>query len=566
MPNTSRLSKKFLRTGVALKRASLLYILVISCFVATAEEASDSISVSDHSDEEFVELEEVTEEPVQAPSDNVKESTGYSPQEAPDEIPAKSPEVPPEPVRRSKPPPNDPKKPIQYNWAGNIKFQTEVLYPTTVEEVVDIVVSHDKVRVLGTGHSFNNVAFGHERGSSSVLISTRNLREVIDCCNNSVVRIQSGVTYADLGEFLRTRGLALPNIASLPGITVTGAASTATHGSGMKNPILASAVKSLTLVTHDGELRTFTRPGRKFNQADGTFTSLATEAHELQFHSAVVGLGAVGVVVEMEIELVPSFDIQLCIYENIPLKALDKPQRFELLILRTYSTSLFTDWTGDAFSSVWLKSKLNYGETGEPCESRYKNKDVATKAVHPIPGLDAEACSKPGVGPSHQQLPHFLDGFTPSNGDELQSEYFVSLRHWRPVTQALFKFGKQGGFGKVLQISEVRFLQGDDFTLSPCSVLGGVNGCAAFHFTWHHDAPEVRKVLQAVEDLLGRFDPLPHWGKVFNMEAGILRARYGEDRLNAFRTLLQDTDWEGKFENEWMSSFLAPPKGAHDEL
>ena len=60
------------------------------------------------------------------------------------------------------------------NWAENFEFSTtNVHYPQTVEEVQDLVKKCNKLRVLGSTHSFNRIA-----DSNDNLISFQNLNKI----------------------------------------------------------------------------------------------------------------------------------------------------------------------------------------------------------------------------------------------------------------------------------------------------------------------------------------------------------------------------------------------------
>lgn len=132
------------------------------------------------------------------------------------------------------------------NWAGNIVFNArQVIQPASLEELQAIVHQAERLRVLGSGHSFNRIA-----DTGDVLVSLAGLSGIrsLDPVARTVT-IWGGTTYAQLLPALHAAGYALENLASLPHITVAGAVSTATHGSGNGNRNLAAAVTGLELVT-----------------------------------------------------------------------------------------------------------------------------------------------------------------------------------------------------------------------------------------------------------------------------------------------------------------------------
>ncbi len=71
--------------------------------------------------------------------------------------------------------------------------------------------------------------------------------------------VEAGIRYGQLGPHLHEKGFALHNLASLPHICVAGACATATHGSGIKNGCLATAVSGLELVTAAGDVLKLSR-------------------------------------------------------------------------------------------------------------------------------------------------------------------------------------------------------------------------------------------------------------------------------------------------------------------
>ena len=219
------------------------------------------------------------------------------------------------------------------------------------------------------------------------------------------VTIQGGMNYGQLCPLLNEKGYALHNLASLPHISVAGAAATATHGSGVANGNLATAVKALEVVTAEGELITFSANSRRD-----------------EFDAVVVGLGAIGVVTKVTLNIQPTFQVQQHVYEKLPFA--QATEHFDEIMGAGYSVSLFTDWQSDSVNEVWVKRR-----TDDPRSSRvdanFFDARPASRNLHPIADLSAENCTEQmGVpGPWYDRLPHFRMGFTPSSGTELQTEY-----------------------------------------------------------------------------------------------------------------------------------------------
>ncbi|MDX3379847.1 FAD-binding protein [Streptomyces niveiscabiei] len=407
------------------------------------------------------------------------------------------------------------------NWAGNIRFVAkDVVRPDGVEALRKAVAGNDRVRVLGSGHSFNRIA---EPGGEGVLVRLDALPQVIDVdTERRTVRVGGGVRYAELARRVDESGFALPNMASLPHISVAGSVATGTHGSGVRNGPLAAPVREVELLTADGSLVTIGRG-------------------DARFPGAVTSLGALGVVVALTLDLEPAYGVEQYTFTELPMEGLD----FEAVAGAAYSVSLFTDWREAGFRQVWVKRRTDEPYAGFPWAA------PATEKLHPVPGMPAENCTDQfgAAGPWHERLPHFKAEFTPSSGDELQSEYLLPREH---ATAALSAVGNvRKTVSPVLQVCEVRTIAADEQWLSPAYGHDSV----ALHFTWIDDMDAVLPAVRAVESALDGFGARPHWGKVFTTAPAALRERY--PRLDAFRTLRDELDPAGKFTNAFVREVLA---------
>ncbi|MER5750577.1 FAD-binding protein [Streptomyces sp. NPDC002088] len=406
------------------------------------------------------------------------------------------------------------------NWAGNITYAAkEVHRPRTAAAVRSIVAESARVRVLGSGHSFNEIA---EPGGDGVLLSLDALPVEVDVDTAArTVRVGGGVRYAELARQVQGHGLALPNMASLPHISVAGSVATGTHGSGVGNGPLAAAVREVEIVTADG-------------------STLVIGRGDERFGGAVTSLGALGVVTALVLDLEPSFEVEQHLFTELPLAGLD----FETVASAAYSVSLFTDWREPGFRQVWLKRRTDQPLADFPWAA------PATEALHPVPGMPAANCTEQfGVpGPWHERLPHFRAEFTPSSGAELQSEYLLPRARALDALQALDAI--RAAVAPVLQTCEVRTVAADEQWLSPAYGRDTV----ALHFTWVEDTAVVLPVVRQVEEALDAFEPRPHWGKVFAVPAGVLRGRY--PRLGDFRALVRELDPAGKFTNAFVRDVL----------
>jgi len=392
------------------------------------------------------------------------------------------------------------------NWAGSYEYRARTIHePDTVEQLQAIVAAAPRIRVLGSRHTFSDIA------DSDELVSLARLPADVTVDGTSVT-VGGAVRYGELAPVLDEAGLALHNLASLPHIAVAGAVATATHGSGDRNGNLAAAVAALELVTASGEIITAAR-----GDAD--------------FDGMVVNLGALGAVTRVSLDAEPIYEVRQRVFEGIGWPEL--LEHYDAVTATGYSVSVFTLW-GDT-SQVWVKSRDD-GPTellGHP---------AATEDRHPIPGIDPVNCTaQRGVpGPWWDRLPHFRMGFTPSAGEELQSEFHVPRRHAAAAIEAVRALADR--IQPILQVTEIRTIAADRLWLSPQYERDSV----AIHFTWRRDPEAVERVLVDVEAALAPFDARPHWGKLFLHAPPHPR---GDD----FLALAARLDPDGKFHNDWFA-------------
>lgn len=414
----------------------------------------------------------------------------------------------------------------QMNWAGNIAYSTgNVHYPTTVEQVQEIVRNCTKVKALGSRHSFNRIA-----DSTENLISLNAFDKVISINEScQAITVEGGMRYGELAPYLQEKGYALHNLASLPHISIAGACATATHGSGFNNGNLATAVSALEFVNAAGEL-----------------VSLARDNDGEQFKGAAVNLGALGIMTKLTLDLQRTFNIKQVVYRNLPMGELE--DYFLDIMSSGYSVSLFTTWKNSNIDQVWIKH-LDEGNTMAAAREFF-GATLAKQHLHPLEELSAEhATEQMGIpGYWYERLPHFKMGFQPSAGAELQSEYFVRMECGYEAIRAIEQL--QEKITPYLFVSEIRAIAADDLWMSPCYK----KACVALHFTWKQEWDAVRKLLPLIEKVLAPFDPQPHWGKLFTMAPGVLQSRFS--KLADFKQLVYEYDPEGKFRNDFLAHNL----------
>ncbi|SCX40875.1 xylitol oxidase [Klenkia marina] len=359
---------------------------------------------------------------------------------------------------------------VEQDWAGTYTYTAPVVRPRDVAHLQEVVRGATAVRALGTRHTFNGLA-----DSPGVLVDLTALPDRVDVRPDGTVAVTAGTTFGALARELHRQGRALHNLGSLPHISVGGAVATGTHGSGDRAGALATAVRAFTVVGPDGELRTV-------QGAD-----VAAQA---------VSLGALGVVTELVLATEPTYDVRQDVYRG--LATADVADAFGA----GDSVSAFTRWDGVA--DLWVKTRLPArvpdavaGAPRDP-ESRDRITDEIVGNVTPQGGEP---------GPWHERLPHFRHDSTPSNGDEVQSEFFVDRADAAAAIAAVAAVGDR--IRDHLVVGELRTVAADDLWLS----MAHGRDSLAVHFTWRRAAGTHEVAIPAVQEALAPFGARPHWGK-----------------------------------------------------
>lgn len=407
------------------------------------------------------------------------------------------------------------------NWAGNYTYKAPNLKtPSTFEELVDAVKSADIQKALGSKHCFNNIA-----DSPQTQISMENLNKVISIDKvNNLVTIEGGIRYGDLAPQLEKEGFALHNLASLPHISVAGACITGTHGSGVSNGNLSTAVKAIEFITPNADI-----------------IQLSDEQPE--FFGAVVNLGALGIISKLTLKIEPTYQVIQDVFIDLPLE--NAIENFHSIMGNGYSVSLFTDWMNKRVNQIWVKRKVS--DDLNQMEADYFGAKKIDRNVHPIIELSAENCTEQlGIpGAWYERLPHFKMGFTPSSGDELQSEFFVAKEN--AVEAFLALEAKREQIFPHLFISEIRSIAADQLWLSPAFQKDVI----AFHFTWKpHENEVIGTLIPMIENELAPFDVKPHWGKLFSVDSKTLNRRY--PKMGNFLAMAEKYDPNKKLKNAYL--------------
>jgi xylitol oxidase len=399
------------------------------------------------------------------------------------------------------------------NWAGNYTYQAEKLHrPSTIEQVQEIIANAPGVRVLGSRHSFNDIA----DSSELITLEALPIDVVVDHAANTV-SFNAALKYGELVETLSAEGVALHNLASLPHISVAGAVATATHGSGDTNGNLATAVTGLELVTSGGEIIEASRGEPDFD----------------------------GLVTRITLDVEPAYEVRQRVFEGLSWEALF--EHFDEITSCGYSVSVFTRW-GETTDQVWVKSRVT--DEPEQVESDLFGAVAAVVDRHPILELDATSCTPQLGRPGRwsDRLPHFRMDFTPSSGEELQSEYLFPRRYAMEAIEAVRTLADK--IQPILQVSEIRAVAADRLWMS----MNYGEDTVGIHFTWKPERDAVEDMLVQLETALVPFEARPHWGKLFNADAAAIAPLY--ERMPDFIRLVERLDPRGAFCNSWLKAHV----------
>jgi alditol oxidase len=400
------------------------------------------------------------------------------------------------------------------NWSGNYRFTARhVIAARTVDDVRRAVAAGGRVRALGTLHSFNDLA---DNGATLVTVTGIEPAPVLDEKSRTVT-VGAGTSYGVIAGWLQERGWALHNMGSLPHISIAGAIATGTHGSGSRNRILSASVAGLDYVAADGETR-------HADRSDPDFGGLA------------VGLGAFGIVVRVTLDVEPSYLIRQDVYAGLSWNRVLAD--LEGIMSGGYSVSLFTDWSGEP-PQAWVKRRVAGPEDSVPEEFHGARRDPGPARLvdAPVNNLTVHGVA----GPWSERLPHFRADAVPSNGDEIQSEYFVDRQRGPDALEAVMRLSRV--VTPPLLVSEIRATAADRLWLS------GSYGreTLAIHFTWRNRPDLVNAAVPEVEAALAPFAARPHWGKLSHVRGGQMEALF--PRLRDARALFERLDPQGRFSN-----------------
>ena len=413
----------------------------------------------------------------------------------------------------------------EHNWCDNYTFTApRIVQPNSIDEVRRLVASSQKIRAIGTRHSFNGIA-----DSAGTLIDLCGLDPLFAIDESRMtVTVSANTSYGVLAAYLQSQGYALHNMGSLPHISVAGAIATGTHGSGDTNGNLSTAVAALELVVASGDL-------------------IRVDRGTADFTGMVVGLGAFGIVTRVTLDIQPSFSVRQDAFIELPWDTL--LGNFDAVFSAAYSVNVLTRWNEATVNRLWLKTRLT--------DRQPATVEVPHLGAIPAPptvissGADdpATRLNPFGVpGPWSERLPHFRFDRTPGVQEQIQSEYMVPRSRVLEALIALRAIGAR--IDPVLYTTELRSMAADGLWLSPAHGRDSVG----IHFTWKQLPAEVDALTHEIESLLLPLGARPHWGKLLHAPAHKLAPLY--PRMDEFRALANSYDPDWKFRNTYLATHV----------
>ncbi len=429
------------------------------------------------------------------------------------------------------------------NWAGNQQCTPErIERPATEQGLVRIVkqaaAAGQRVKVVGSGHSFTGIALTDGR-----LIKLDDYGRVLSIDREKqTATVQAGITIARVSQQLDKQGLALENLGDINYQSISGAISTATHGTGRALGGIATQVTALRLIT-----------------GDGSIVDCSADKEPDIFSAARVGLGALGIISTVTLRCVKAFN----------LRAIEMPERVDQVLERLDENIETNDhfeffWVPD---TGWALTKRNQRTTA-PLATRGLLKEFRDDIL--VSNFAFEALCR--IGRLRPSLIPRVARALPQTGrtEYVDKSYrvfssprmvrFYEMEYGIPAEAALEAFNrvrtflKQSGLVPIFPV-EVRFTKGDDIPLSTAS---GRDSCyIAVHV---FEGMQYQQYFEAVEDIMNDYGGRPHWGKLHFQTAETLAPRYPQwDEFQRIRALL---DQEGRFSNPYLDRVLGRVRAA----
>ena len=383
-----------------------------------------------------------------------------------------------------------------------------------------------KVKVVGARHSWSDIAM-----TDGVLVSLDRLQAIVGLDEAAgTVTVQAGIRLHRLNDELAARGWALPVVGSVVEQSLAGVMSTGTHGSSLVHGNMPSFVVGMRLVTGTGEI-------------------LVLGPDDDLLPAARVGLGALGIITEVTIRVVPAF--RLCeTTETVPFAA----ALADLPDIARSAEYVKLWWLPHTDSVIVFRTERTDAPGAVSTFARWLDRVVVNKLAFTLllllgrllPALIAPVNRVVG-------LTYLKPRRTVGRSDEVlslampplhrETEYSVPAEDAAEAlrrTKALIDGGLSVNF-----IVEVRFVRGDDAWMSPAT---GRDSCQLGAYM--AEASGIQRYFDGFEAAMKELGGRPHWGKELTCSPDEVRAMYPQ--AAAFDAKARELDPDGMFTNRFL--------------
>jgi len=434
------------------------------------------------------------------------------------------------------------RRPRWRNWAQNqVCAPVAIHHPTTEQQLVEIVrLAADagrRVKVVGSGHSFTATAL-----TDGDLVELDRYTDILHVDHaRRQATVQAGIRLYDLSERLWALGLAMPNMGDIAYQSISGAVATGTHGTGGRFGALATQIVGLRLI--DGH---------------GAVIECSRDQEPEVFHAARVGIGALGVVSTVTLQLEDAFNLH-ALEQVLPIT--DVLQKLDRHVEENEHFEFF--WTRGS-PGAFTKRNNRTGAPAQPLSRWERFRDdvlIADVARNGLFQLDRVV--PPLSRALRRRLPatnreDYVDRsylvFTSARRVRFyEMEYFIPREHAREAFERVQGVIHGSGIDVRMPV-ELRFVAADDIPLSPA--FGRETASIAVHMLRHQ---EFQPFFEAVETIMQSYDGRPHWGKLHFQSADQLARLYPE--WTAFQSARRQLDPDGRFDNAYLQRVLGPRSG-----
>lgn len=430
------------------------------------------------------------------------------------------------------------------NWGRSEQVRPQAVeVPRSIAEVCQIVRAAKskgmQVKAVGAGHSFTGIAV-----APGLQLDLSKLTGLVNVDRErDRVTLLAGTRLYDIPGLLAPHGLAMENLGDIDRQSISGATSTGTHGTGVRLGGISTQIVAATLVTADGELLTVDE-----NQNSELLPAVA------------LGLGALGILVEVTMQCVPTFVLQ----------AQEQPEPLDEVVASLDARAHAVDhfemfWFPDTeVAMTKTNTRLRGDAQTHPLKpiNKWIDDTLVGNGVHQV--ISSLGAAVPSVVPFVNRTATKVWGNREFS--DISTQVFTTKRtvRFREMEYAVPAKRLAAAFNDVRELLashrgqkdwnisfpiEVRWAAADDLWLSTAS--GRPSGYIAVHRYFKEDPTEY---FAAVEDIMSKYQGRPHWGKMHNLDAATLRQRY--PRFDDFVALRDRLDPERRFANPYLDRVL----------